>query len=112
MHETKYAPQNIRFFRISSEIFPFASHEKYGYSLDYCAQLLAEAGALARKHGHRLTTHPGQFTQLGSPKPAVVDASRRELAYQCQMLDLIGMGADSVMVIHVGFVRIVCESSS
>jgi UV DNA damage endonuclease len=93
--------QNIRFFRISSEIFPFASHEQYGYSLDYSAELLAESGALARKYGHRLTTHPGQYTQLGSLKPAVTEAARRELAYHCQMLDLMGMGPDSVMVIHV-----------
>jgi len=82
-------------------MFPFASHEKYGYNLDYCAPFLARAGALAIKYGHRLTTHPGQYTQLGSPKPAVVEASRRELAYHCQMLDLMGMGPDSVMIVHV-----------
>ena len=98
---THVSSQNIRFFRISSDMFPFASHEKYGYSLDYCAPLLAQAGALANKYGHRLTTHPGQFTQLGSPRPAVVEASRRELAYHCEMLDLMGLGPDSVMIIHV-----------
>ena len=27
----------IRFMRLSSEMFPFASHGKYGYSLDYAA---------------------------------------------------------------------------
>lgn len=27
----------IRFMRLSSEMFPFASHAKYGYSLDYAA---------------------------------------------------------------------------
>jgi UV DNA damage repair endonuclease len=30
----------IRFMRISSEMFPFASHAKYGYSLDYAAKEL------------------------------------------------------------------------
>ncbi|KAF9529262.1 UV-endonuclease UvdE-domain-containing protein [Crepidotus variabilis] len=93
---------NIRFFRVSSEIFPYASHDKHGYSLNYCSELLAKAGALARKYGHRLTTHPGQFTQLGSPKPAVVEASRRELAYHTEMFELMGMGSDSVMIIHGG----------
>lgn len=82
-------------------MFPYASHEQYGYSLDYCADLLAKAGALAKKYGHRLTTHPGQFTQLGSLKPSVVEAAVRDLAYHCQMLDLMGMGLDSVMIIHV-----------
>ncbi|KAJ3993501.1 UV-endonuclease UvdE-domain-containing protein [Lentinula boryana] len=46
----------IRFLRLSSEMFPFASHSIYGYSLEYCAPLLTEAGALAKKYGHRLTT--------------------------------------------------------
>ncbi|KAK1231804.1 hypothetical protein PQX77_005018 [Marasmius sp. AFHP31] len=92
----------IRFLRMSSEMFPFASHGVYGYSLDYCAPLLAQAGELARKYGHRLTTHPGQFTQLGSPKPGVVEASIRELNYHSEMLDLMGVGSDGVMVIHGG----------
>ncbi|KAF8813871.1 UV-endonuclease UvdE [Phlegmacium glaucopus] len=93
---------NIRFFRLSSEIFPFASHLVHGYSLEYCADLLSKAGALANKYGHRLTTHPGQFTQLGSPKPAVVDAAFRELEYHCEMLDLMGIGLDGVIIVHGG----------
>ncbi|KAF9452757.1 UV-endonuclease UvdE [Macrolepiota fuliginosa MF-IS2] len=93
---------HIRFLRLSSEMFPFASHENHGYSLDYCTDLLEEAGDLANKYGHRLTTHPGQFTQLGSPKPKVVDAAVRELDYHCQMLDLMGIGIDGVMIVHGG----------
>ena len=85
--------------RISSELFPFASHAKYGYSLDYAAadlkvsvsssrashsdSLLKAAGDLANGYGHRLTLHPGQFTQIGSPKENVVEASVREL--QCML---------------------------
>ncbi|KAJ4490928.1 UV-endonuclease UvdE-domain-containing protein [Lentinula aciculospora] len=93
---------NIRFLRLSSEMFPFASHSIYGYSLEYCAPLLAEAGALAKKYGHRLTTHPGQFTQLGSPKPGVIESSVRELQYHCQMLELMGVGPDGVTIVHGG----------
>jgi UV DNA damage endonuclease len=86
--------------RMSSEMFPFASHGKYGYSLDYCADLLKEVGDLAKSLGHRLTTHPGQFNQLGSPKPEVVESSIRDLEYHAQMMDLMGLGPDSVMIIH------------
>ncbi|KAJ3772031.1 UV-endonuclease UvdE-domain-containing protein [Lentinula raphanica] len=93
---------NIRFLRLSSEMFPFASHSIYGYSLEYCAPLLAEAGALAKNYGHRLTTHPGQFTQLGSLKPGVIESSVRELEYHCQMLDLMGVGKDGVTILHGG----------
>ncbi|KAJ7646795.1 UV-endonuclease UvdE-domain-containing protein [Roridomyces roridus] len=92
----------IRFLRMSSEMFPFASHGTYGYSLDYCAPLLAQVGELAKKLGHRLTTHPGQFTQLGSPKPGIVESSVRELAYHGQMMDLMGLGPDGVMIVHGG----------
>lgn len=65
--------------RISSEMFPFASHAELGYDLSYAKDELRAVGDLAKKLGHRLTTHPGQFTQLASPKEAVVDASVREL---------------------------------
>ncbi|KAG5221582.1 UV-endonuclease UvdE-domain-containing protein [Salix suchowensis] len=72
---------NIRFMRISSDMFPFASHSLHGYPLDYCAPLLARVGELALKYNHRLTTHPGQYTQLGSPKKEVIAAAVRELKY-------------------------------
>ncbi|KAG6911151.1 hypothetical protein DXG01_003891 [Tephrocybe rancida] len=93
---------HIRFMRVSSEIFPFASHGKHGYSLDYCAPLLAQVGILANKYGHRLTTHPGQYTQLGSPKPEVIESAVRELSYHCEMLDRMGVGVDGVMIVHGG----------
>jgi UV DNA damage endonuclease len=94
--------QNIRFMRMSSEMFPFASHPEYGYSLDYASEELAAVGALANKYGHRLTTHPGQFTQLGSPRAEVVQNAIRDLAYHCEMIDRMGLGKDSVMIIHGG----------
>lgn len=54
----------IRFMRMSSEMFPFASHAKYGYSLDFADAELKEAGDLAKKYGHRLTMHPGQVSPV------------------------------------------------
>ncbi|KAI0315922.1 UV-endonuclease UvdE-domain-containing protein [Amylostereum chailletii] len=92
----------IRFMRISSEMFPFASHGTHGYGLEYAAAELKAAGDLANALGHRMTLHPGQFTQLGSPKADVIDASVRELEYHCELLRLMGMGKDSVIVIHMG----------
>ena len=51
----------IKFLRLSSEMFPFASHEEYGYKLaPFASEVLAEAGRVAAELGHRLTTHPGQ----------------------------------------------------
>lgn len=51
----------IKFMRLSSEMFPFASHAEYGYSLaPFASGVLAEAGRVAAELGHRLTVHPGQ----------------------------------------------------
>ncbi|WVQ78956.1 UV damage endonuclease UvdE [Cryptococcus sp. DSM 104549] len=93
---------NIRFMRMSSEMFPFASHAKYGYDLSFADAELREAGDLAKKYGHRLTMHPGQFTQLGSPRKPVIDSSIRELEYQCEIMDRMGLDQDGVMIIHMG----------
>ncbi|KAH9974004.1 UV-endonuclease UvdE [Lactifluus volemus] len=100
----------IRFMRISSDLFPFASHDKYGYDLDYAAAELKvrtsdftqAAGDLANLYGHRMTLHPGQFTQIASPKKNVVDASIRELHYHCSILKHMGIEKDGVIIIHVG----------
>ncbi|RZK73510.1 MAG: hypothetical protein EOO85_17185 [Pedobacter sp.] len=53
---------SIRFLRLSSEMFPFASHAKYGYDLSFAAEGLKAAGDLAKKYGHRITMHPGQVS--------------------------------------------------
>ena len=60
-------------------MFPFASHAEYGFDLSYADAELKAVGEFANKHGHRLTTHPGQYTQLGSPKKDVVENAIRDL---------------------------------
>ena len=92
----------IKFMRMSSDMFPFASHEYYGYSLEYCSEELARVGKIANELGHRLTTHPGQTNNLGSPSSNVVLCTKRDLYYHSSMMDLMGLGKDSVMIIHGG----------
>ncbi|KAL0943173.1 uv-endonuclease uve-1 [Colletotrichum truncatum] len=97
----------IKFMRLSSEMFPFASHEEYGYRLEsFAADVLAEAGKVAAEFGHRLTTHPGQFTQLGSPRKEVITAAVRDLEYHDEMLSLLCLpeqqNKDAIMVLHMG----------
>ncbi|KAI0157955.1 UV-endonuclease UvdE [Hypoxylon sp. FL1284] len=97
----------IKFMRLSSEMFPFASHEEYGYKLaPFASETLAEAGKVAAELGHRLTTHPGQFTQLGSPREEVVRNAIRDLEYHDEMLTLLRLpkqqDKDAVMILHMG----------
>ncbi|RYO86428.1 hypothetical protein DL766_004870 [Monosporascus sp. MC13-8B] len=98
---------NIKFLHLSSEMFPFAGHQGYGYKLEpFAAETLAEVGKVAAELGHRLTMHPGQYTQLGSPRPEVIRAAIRDLEYHEELLTLLRLPAkqnkDAVMVIHVG----------
>ncbi|KFX90199.1 hypothetical protein O988_08296 [Pseudogymnoascus sp. VKM F-3808] len=97
----------IRFMRLSSDMFPFASHEVHGYKLaPFAADALAEAGGVAAELGHRLTTHPGQYTQLGSPRQGVIENAIRDLEYQDEMLSLLKLpeqlDRDAVMILHLG----------
>lgn len=96
----------IKFLRLSSEMFPFASHAEYGYTLDFAAEALASAGKVIAELGHRVTTHPGQFTQLGSPRAPVITASFRDLDYHDQLLTLLKLpeqqDKDAVMILHMG----------
>ncbi|OAX78968.1 UV damage endonuclease UvdE [Emergomyces africanus] len=97
----------IRFMRLSSEMFPFASHAEHGYRLEpFAADVLAEAGRVAAELGHRLTVHPGQFTQLASPRLTVTENSVRDLEYHAEMLRLLKLppqqDRDAVMILHMG----------
>ena len=97
----------IKFMRLSSEMFPFASHPEYGYKLaPFAAEALGEAGKVAAELGHRLTTHPGQFTQLGSPRKQVIDNALRDLDFHAELLDLLKLppqqDRDAVMILHLG----------
>lgn len=98
---------NIKFMRLSSEMFPFASHAEYGYSLaPFASEALAEAGKVVAELGHRVTTHPGQFTQLGSPRQPVIENAIRDLVYHDEMLSLLKLpeqqNKDAVMILHMG----------
>ena len=93
---------NIYFYRLSSEIFPFASHLEYGYSLEFADDLLKELGQYARDHNMRLTMHPGQYDVLSSPNESVIQNTISDLKHHCEILDRMGMGPDSVMIIHGG----------
>ncbi|KAI0007355.1 UV-damage endonuclease [Xylariaceae sp. FL0662B] len=97
----------IKFMRLSSEMFPFASHEEYGYKLaPFASEVLAQAGKVVGELGHRLTTHPGQFTQLGSPHKGVINNAIRDLEYHDEMLSLLRLpeqlNKDAVMILHMG----------
>lgn len=95
---------NIFLYRMSSEMFPFASHPDYYKTFDFerFYEKLKALGALAKHYSQTLTFHPGQYNQLTSHRPEVVDKSVIDIDIHARILDIMDCGKDSVIVIHGG----------
>jgi UV DNA damage endonuclease len=94
---------DLRFFRLSSQIVPFASHPVNTLRWwDEFADQLAAIGAFARSEGMRLTMHPGQYTVLSAARPAVVAAAIADLVYHARLLDSLGVDLSGKLTIHGG----------
>lgn len=93
----------LTIFRLGSSFVPFASHEKFdkGWFLEIEERLKAVSSRIKR-YGVRITMHPGQFVVLNSPNERVVNSSLRELNYHFWVLDELGLGRESIVVVHVG----------
>lgn len=98
--------QNIRVFRISSDIFPWNSKYKLIDlpNFDKISATLRSAGDLAKTTKQRITAHPDHFVKLGSEKPQVVDNSIHDLEHHSEVFDLMGLETShyNCLNIHVG----------
>lgn len=96
---------NIRAFRINSQILPLKTHPQLGYDVEELpggvdiVDAFRACGEFSRKHDIRTSFHPDQFTVLSSPNPDVVRRSVLELEYQAQVAQWVN--AD-VINIHAG----------
>jgi UV DNA damage endonuclease len=96
---------DIRFYRMATGLAPYASHHELPHFRDAPArhaEELARVGARARELGIRLTSHPGQYTVLNSEDPQVQRLAAVELEVQAEIMDGMGLGPESVVVLHVG----------
>lgn len=95
----------IRFYRMSSDMFPhFGNPKVKSYSIDFARDLLLAAGNYAKHHGHRITMHPGQYTQLGSTNDAVVNQAIIDIENHAHILNMMGLSPSlgSCIIIHGG----------
>ncbi|MEM4576118.1 MAG: UV DNA damage repair endonuclease UvsE [Candidatus Nezhaarchaeales archaeon] len=94
---------NLAIFRLGSSFIPFASHPNFKLEwLEKLGEVLMKVSSVIRDYGIRITMHPGQYVVLSSPNEAVLNRSLAELKYHFWVLDTLGLGSESVVVIHVG----------
>jgi UV DNA damage endonuclease len=91
------------FFRITSDLVPFASHPvcTFPWQEEY-AGVFEKIGEYIRQHGFRISMHPDQFVLLNAPDKGVLRRSIDDLRYQVQVLDLMGLDRSAKVQIHVG----------
>ncbi|AYV83114.1 MAG: putative UV-damage endonuclease [Hyperionvirus sp.] len=98
----------IRFYRLSSALFPHLDNIKLdnqlNYSVEFAKDKLKEIGEFCRKNSHRITMHPPQFLQLGSPNETVVTNSIVSLTQHVNILEAMGLTPEmgTCLILHGG----------
>jgi UV DNA damage endonuclease len=84
---------NIKIFRISSDIFPWGSEYNLEDLPDYnkISNILKGCGVYAKQNGLRIGSHPGPFNVLVSPNPKVVENTFKDLELHGKVFDLLGL---------------------
>ncbi len=97
------AAHGILFFRITSDMVPFASHPVCTFPWQkHFAEEFRTIGDFIRFHRFRISMHPDQFVLLNAPDEGVLERSVADLVYQAQVLDLMGLDDSAKLQIHLG----------
>lgn len=94
------------FFRVSSNLFPWASEYDWGElpDVESICQWLGRAGDFAKQHGHRITAHPGPFNKLTSDDERIIQNTIKDLTIHGWTFDQMGLPRTpwAKLNIHVG----------
>lgn len=93
----------LLFFRITSDLVPFASHPvcRHPWRRQFAARFAA-LGRFIRRHGMRISMHPDPFTLINSPDEGIFRRSAAELEYHAAVLDLLGLDGTARIQVHAG----------
>ena len=85
--------KGIKVFRLSSEMFPWASEYDIESSPYYkrILMVLQACGKFANDNGIRITAHPGPFNVLVSPRENVVKNTITDLEIHGKIFDMMGL---------------------
>jgi UV DNA damage endonuclease len=93
----------LLFFRISSDLVPFASHPicKFNWVCHFKSEF-KQLGEYIKANNIRISMHPDQFVILNSSNEKVTENSINELKYHCSILDAMDLDQTAKVQIHVG----------
>ncbi len=95
--------EGILFFRITSDLIPFASHPICEFNWqNHFSNYFEEIGWYIKKQKIRISMHPDQFVFINSLDPKIFSRSLKELLYHADVLDLLGLDNSAKIQIHVG----------
>lgn len=94
---------NIRLYRISSDLVPFGSSLASDLPWDsFYVQQFSRISEKIERSAMRVSMHPGQYTVLNSPDGGVVRRAIRDLTYHARVLDALRLDASHKIILHVG----------
>jgi UV DNA damage endonuclease len=97
------AEHNLLFFRMTSDLVPFASHPVCRFEWRrHFAEAFNALGEFIRENDMRISMHPDQFVLINSLDEGVFERSVAELRYHAAVLDLLGLDGSARIQIHVG----------
>lgn len=93
----------ILFFRITSDLIPFASHPicTFPWRTQF-KERFEEIGQFIKNNDLRISMHPDQFIVLNTPRKDVLQRSIAELSYHATILDLLKLDETAKIQLHVG----------
>ena len=100
----QYNLQNgLHFFRISSDLVPFASHPVCTFDwAGHFGTQFRKVGRVIKENNTRISMHPDQFVIINALKDDVVERSVKELQYHATVLDRMGLDSTAKIQIHLG----------
>jgi len=95
---------NIKLYRITSSLFPFADTKEGESVLNEFDQELKATGDRSQSLGIRIVVHPDQFVVLSSDTPSVIENSIKILQMQAMIFDKLGLPRSpwAMMEVHGG----------